>query len=1154
MTAQGPPIDKAMHGPDRAGIPASLPGNANKHLLVEALLVFVLGCLAGVGWLAYQNMQAATDSERLETHTRVVIQEFGELLSSLKDAETGQRGFIITGNQDYLAPYRAGLEAVPVVLADLRRLTADNPPQQQRLDALEPLIASKFAVLAKTIALSESQGFPAARAAVMAQSGKKHMDDIRALVGQAQAQEAQLLKERSAIRQANSRRTMQSVLLGGALGSLALLLMFIYLRWERAARRLAETAQQASGALLQVATDAAELGIWTWQSDGDRITWENERTYEIVGLTQGDRPVTAARFAAEFVHADDLAAFEQAIINTVQTGARFFYQGRVHRPNGELRWIEFTGQPVSGLDGLRVIGTMCNITGRKQAEEALRKSQETLELAFEIGKTGIWDWDLVADKLVWSERRKALSGLPPDAEMSFPLAMATTHPGDRARFLAARTLALETGTDGEVEFRTVWPNGSVRWLHSRWRGFSDASGQPVRITGVAQDITEQRASEEALRQSEAFSRSILKSSADCVKVLNRDGNLLSMLSGQELLGIEDIRPFLNKSWLDFWINHDDRQEAQAALVAALAGGTGAFVGSFRTLRGEAKWWDVLISPILDDGGKPARLLVVSRDVTARKHAEVALRESEERLRLAAEAAHFGTFDRDLQGGYFHVSTQIKKMLGYEPDAQLDRPQIMSHFHPDDRLAGIAAFRHACDPAGDGQLAIDQRIVLRDGTVRWIASVGRVHFEGGVPKRIVGFWFDVTERSRLERQTQAQAQALVDLHRRKDEFLAMLSHELRNPLAPLTSAAELLRLQENQGPVYRQACDVIERQVGQMKHLIDDLLDVSRITSGNVRLRKAPVCVGDIVERALETTRPLIARRRQQLTLSLPPHPVWLDADATRLEQVLVNLLNNAAKYTEEGGRLWLSVVQEGDAGSAAGAAVAVIKVRDTGMGIAAELLPHIFDLFTQAERSIDRSQGGMGIGLSLVRQLLELHGGSVAVNSVLGQGSEFVVRLPVMQAVEPPLPLPPPVEAPARPAGRRCRVLAVDDSVDAVEFLARLLRLSGHEVEVAYDGPSAVQAALAMRPDVVVLDIGLPGLTGYEVARRLRQEATLKDTVLVALTGYGRESDRQRSKHAGFSYHLVKPAGVREVEEILSSVGEKLALQASPAQAVVPEV
>jgi len=371
--------------------------------------------------------------------------------------------------------------------------------------------------------------------------------------------------------------------------------------------------------------------------------------------------------------------------------------------------------------------------------------------------------------------------------------------------------------------------------------------------------------------------------------------------------------------------------------------------------------------------------------------------------------------------------------------------------------------------------------------------------------------------------------LADLHRRKDEFLAMLGHELRNPLAPITNAVQLLRLQEQEGQVQYQARTIIERQVGQMSRLIDDLLEVTRITSGKIQLRPHLVLVGSVVEGAIETARPMIDQRRHELKVSVPLEPIWLNADPTRVEQVVVNLLPNAAKYTEVGGRIWLIVQQEGGE--------CVLKVKDTGIGIgiAPELLPQIFDLFTQAEQSLHRSEGGLGIGLALVQKLVELHQGRVEANSSVGVGSEFIVRLPVALDTAPPLLNPKEVNEPTGPS---LRVLVVDDNVDAAESLAVLLRVLRHDVQTAHDGPAALQAALHHRPEVILLDIELPGMDGYEIATRLRQQPVFGSAVLIAMTGYGQQSDKDKSKEAGFDHHLVKPAELEQVQRILAAVSK----------------
>ena len=351
-------------------------------------------------------------------------------------------------------------------------------------------------------------------------------------------------------------------------------------------------------------------------------------------------------------------------------------------------------------------------------------------------------------------------------------------------------------------------------------------------------------------------------------------------------------------------------------------------------------------------------------------------------------------------------------------------------------------------------------------------------------------------------------------RQKDEFLAMLGHELRNPLAPIRTALELLQRFGVQHPTAVRAHGVIDRQVTHMVRLIDDLLEVSRITTGVIRLNIQEVDLMDVVADAVDSTRPLIEARHHRLDTSLPRAPLVVRGDRTRLMQVLTNLLNNAAKYTDEGGTIRITAAPH--------ERQAVLRVIDTGTGISARLLPKVFDLFTQDDRTLDRAQGGLGVGLTLVRRITELHGGSVeAYSEGRGQGSEFVVKLPlhIAETVAPP--------AEAQPAQdrseRRLRCLVVDDNVDATQMLEVALKLEGHDVRVAFDGRDAVDAAASYRPDVIVLDIGLPRMNGYDVARTVRQLPGLANVLIIAATGYGQDGHRQKSREAGFDHHLVKP-------------------------------
>ena len=416
---------------------------------------------------------------------------------------------------------------------------------------------------------------------------------------------------------------------------------------------------------------------------------------------------------------------------------------------------------------------------------------------------------------------------------------------------------------------------------------------------------------------------------------------------------------------------------------------------------------------------------------------------------------------------------------------------------------------------------------REGKARYFLNNLIGVLENGRLMRVWGTQLDITERKRLEDELRRRAEDLAGADRRKDQFLAMLAHELRNPLAPIRNAVELMRQVETIDPAFQPSREMVERQVKHLARLVDDLLDVSRITQGSIRLRKEAVDLGSIVERAVEGIRPLVDSRAHELTVQLPTDPIRLSADPTRLEQVVTNLLNNAAKYTMPGGHIRVAASLEGEE--------AVVRVRDNGIGVPPDVLERVFEPFVQTEGSLARSEGGLGIGLTLVRSLVEMHGGNVEAHSPgLGQGSEFVVRLPAHVPVEKAGSLPEPdVPFPAR----SLRVLVVEDNVDAAESLSALLRLWGHEVRMVHDGLEAIDAAREQQPEVVLLDIGLPGLDGYEVAKRLRQDPAMDGALLVAMTGYGQPEDRRRSREAGIHHHFVKPVEPFVLRTLLSNLG-----------------
>ncbi|HTU93691.1 MAG TPA: response regulator [Gemmataceae bacterium] len=462
-------------------------------------------------------------------------------------------------------------------------------------------------------------------------------------------------------------------------------------------------------------------------------------------------------------------------------------------------------------------------------------------------------------------------------------------------------------------------------------------------------------------------------------------------------------------------------------------------------------------------------------------------------------------------------------------ANLDVPAILVTGLRQDELllqalrAGVRDFVFKTPEYLDYLLPAVERVLKQVSTERQLVE-SRAHAREALYRQHE-LEIEIVQRKRAE-------EMLKEADRRKNEFLAMLSHELRNPLAPIRNSIQVLQLRMPNQEALTGPLEVIDRQVKQLAGLVDDLLDVARITHGQINLRKQTLELAEVVAQAVETSRPLLEARRHRFDCCLPDEPIFVEADPTRLAQVILNLLNNAAKYTEEGGYINLSVERQDDE--------VVLRVRDSGIGISPNMLSKIFELFTQGERTLDRSQGGLGIGLTLVRRLVELHGGTVrAFSEGLGRGSEFVVRLPILQS-----------SGEWRPAGsdgkatvaNACgssplapprRILIIDDNQDSADSLAILLHMLGHEVRVAYDGESGLLLAEEFSPDIMLIDIGLPRLSGLEAAQRIRHDLGLRDALLIAMTGYGQEEDKRRSREAGFNAHLVKPVDFSELQALM---------------------
>ncbi|HYH64212.1 MAG TPA: ATP-binding protein [Urbifossiella sp.] len=495
--------------------------------------------------------------------------------------------------------------------------------------------------------------------------------------------------------------------------------------------------------------------------------------------------------------------------------------------------------------------------------------------------------------------------------------------------------------------------------------------------------------------------------------------------------------------------------------------------------------------------------------------------------LAADATGYALFLVDRDGRLVCWNLGAERLFGFRTD-EVVGGHFSRFFSPEDVVAGQPEYELAA-ARESGHTAAVRWQVRKDGSRFWCrAHVTALYDEA---KQLSGFarvMHDLTDTEASAAAGQ-RADGLAAANRAKEEFMAMLAHELRNPLSPVLNAVSILRLVRTDDPVIRQAVGLIERQVGQMVRLVDDLLDVSRITQGKLRLTTEVVDFRAVMNRAADSARPLLDARRHEFSLLFPTEPLWVTGDPARLEQIAVNLLTNAAKYTDTGGLVRMTVAREG--------ADAVARVTDNGIGIPANELPHIFDLFTQVDASLSRAQGGLGIGLALVRTLVELQGGRVtAASGGPGKGSEFAVKFPVQQDAPPRVPTT--VVVPRQSSGPPRRVLVVEDDIDSGDSLCMLLRLYGHDVRVARSGSTALEMATEFRPSLVLLDIGLPGMDGYEVARRLRADPEMAGATLCALSGYTPSAaDSGRPQQAGFAHHFIKPVSVDALLGLLKTLG-----------------
>jgi PAS domain S-box-containing protein len=812
--------------------------------------------------------------------------------------------------------------------------------------------------------------------------------------------------------------------------------------------------QVTEGHYRQIVQSAVDYAIVSCDLQA-RVTSWNEGARRVLGWTEAEmfgQPV------ARFFTPEDVAqgAVEAEMETARQRGSAMDERWHVRNDgtrfwaSGELMPLkdDGTGEITGFVKILRDRTEQRNTDARlRELNDTLQATEARLQMALDVGGMGFWQCDMKTKAVRWWPGMDTIHGLPAETQpMHIDEYYGLIHPEDRERVATALRGAIARKSANKIEYRIVWPDGTLRWLEVRGKFLMDLEGELRGLSGVCLDITDR-------------------------KRIERDLKFVADVS-TELAGLRDYEDTLHR-------------------VAHMA------VPHF------ADWCTI---DMLNDAGALQRVAVAHVDPAKEQLAH----------ELWRRFSPFST--SNAQGGRWNIlRTGQAERVGEMTDELLNTVIPDPEHRAALRALGLRSYMGV-------PLLVRGKVV---GVISFVTAESRRRYSAHDQAMAE----DLAGRASVAIENAKLLGALQESDRAKDVFLATLAHELRNPLAPVWNGLSIITHAPGDAARVEQVAAMIERQVGQLARLVDDLLDVSRITTGKIELKKQSTDLASILRSAVETSRPHIEAAQHHLTVRLPDEPAELEADPVRLAQVFANLLNNAAKYTRPGGRI--EVVAQAEPQQL------VVRVRDNGSGIAPEMLGKVFALFTQVTHPSERSQGGLGIGLSLVDGLVRLHGGSVEARSEgLDHGSEFVVRLPRLRRAAAAAPAEPTAEAraDADKARRidRPRILVVDDNRDAASTLAELLGMLGSEVSVAHDGASAVVQCDRFAPDVVLLDIGLPDINGYEVARRIRAHGSLRQPRLIALTGWGQEDDKRLAAQAGFDEHWTKPVDPNRLQALVS--------------------
>ncbi|HTN89313.1 MAG TPA: PAS domain S-box protein, partial [Sorangium sp.] len=882
---------------------------------------------------------------------------------------------------------------------------------------------------------------------------------------------------------------------------------------------------------LRLALEGGQLGIWEWDVPSGHVFWSRE-AFELVGVSDAQLGSHVDGFI-RLIHPDDRDAVWAQVESALRGEAEYSCEFRIIDSSGRERWIYSRGLVQRDREGrpLRMTGVLGDITARKLAELALRESEARFRNMADHAPVMIWvtgpDGSCSYANRSWLD----FTGQTESAVLGLGW-LEAVHPEDRPAAAEAFLRASGRGEAYRTDFRVRRSDGVYRWCLDSASPRLGPRGEYLGYIGSIIDITERKNAELLLQESEDRLRRAVMAAPFPMMIHAEDGQIINMnrawldLSGYTREQLPTIEAWTERAY-------GPRKGAVRAAIEVIYGLEGKPIENeftITTASGARRTWAFSGAPLGKDAAGRRLVVSAAHDITERKRIADALRETEARFRELADAMPQIVWTAGPDGHVDYFNRRWHERTG-TTEAQALGEGWVSALHQDDRERCLALW-HRAVVTGE-PYEIEYRLGGAAGReYRWY--LGR-----GVPVRgpegdIVRWYGTCTD---IHDQKCAEAR-LKEADQRKDEFLAMLAHELRNPLGPIRNAVEILRRVAGEQRSLARACGVIDRQVSHMARLVDDLLDVSRVARGRIQLRKERCDLARLLRQTVEDYRSTLEASGLSLALELPAEPVWVSGDPTRLSQAVSNVLHNANKFTDAGGRVTFML-------SATSESSATILIRDTGIGMDPAILGRMFEPFSQADRSLDRSRGGLGLGLSLVKGVVELHGGTVSAESAgIGHGTEIALHLPLSRGPE---------SSPERAAPSSCadsrslRILIIEDNQDAAETLQALLIMDGHRVEVALSGHAGVEAARSFRPEVILCDIGLPGgMDGYGVARALRGSAGegsagegstgTSPWLMIALTGYGQEEDRRRVLEAGFDVHVIKPLDPRSLQELLASL------------------